>query len=90
VLYKRLRQFGNGRVTGHLVTEESVPPESYAAHLIEKVWRRYQKMSAASLSKLTHLPEAPWDVVWNQRGDKFGKIEPELIQSYYSERLNNA
>jgi len=51
--------------------------------LIDQVYDIYGDMSARKLSKLTHIPGGPWDIVTKARGHV---IPDELIKSYYMEK----
>ena len=56
--------------------------------LMDAVWVVYKSKDGLQLSKLIHLPNTPWDIVWNQRGGRYerGAVIPNgLIKQHYEE-----
>ena len=54
--------------------------------LMEAVWEVYKSKDGIQLSELIHLPNTPWDIIWNQKGGKYerGAIIPEeIIKRHY-------
>ena len=59
--------------------------------LLNKVWDIYSRYSVVELSALTHQPNTPWDIVWNQQGGKYrqGAIIPnDIIAAHYKKVIN--
>lgn len=88
-LYKALQKFGNGKVSGRLETDDTIPEGSFASRIIQEVWESYGNMSGAKLSDLTHLSGSPWHKTWERDKNRFGVIPVEIIAEYYCEKLKS-
>lgn len=80
---------------GELVTETpEICPSGVAESVLKKlVWGVYGKLSAATLSNLTHQPDSPWYEVWFNRGGSHIKgtdIPDDLIQDYFKGKMSDA
>ncbi len=54
---------------------------------LARIWDEYKRFSGSQLSTLTHQPNTPWHMTWNQRG-KYQKgvdIPEHLILDHYRE-----
>lgn len=58
---------------------------------LDEVWNVYKGYNGLQLSTLTHQPNTPWDIVYNQRGGKDSDtnmiIPNELIQKHYEQKI---
>ncbi|MBV7434522.1 DUF4065 domain-containing protein [Cardiobacteriaceae bacterium TAE3-ERU3] len=89
-LYTRLKRFGGEPIRD----KEALPTfplkeenQSYTTSLIDVIYSGYGDCSGGELSNLTHLPDTPWDIVWNR--EKFSTIPTSLIKSYYKNELKD-
>lgn len=64
-----------------VVTEEFDDAEE---HILSEVYRLYGDRSGIHLSALTHKPDSPWDVTWNNYG-RNAAISNDLIEHHYKE-----
>jgi uncharacterized phage-associated protein len=55
--------------------------------VLEKTVDALGKFSAGKLSAWSHLPNSPWDKVYNLQEAKYHKIPLELIKSYFEEEI---
>lgn len=81
-LYDRLRFFRRNPV--RLITniqEEELTQEE--ANVISSVYNTLGHMTAAELSRLSHVPGGPWDQIWNHTGE-FEEIPNQLIADFYA------
>lgn len=97
-LYHEFKHFGNGEITS-LATElewtsafemsvstPTVPADSEACDLLNKVWEVYRRYTPIQLSNATHEPNTPWDKINRKyNGDIPRKtvIPIGLIQEYF-------
>ena len=51
--------------------------------IMESVIDTFGKINAGQLSSWTHLKDSPWDIVYNEQNNKYGKIPFELIGMYF-------
>ncbi|MBV8633049.1 MAG: DUF4065 domain-containing protein [Burkholderiaceae bacterium] len=89
-LYKSLQAYGNGTVTAPLKSpspdqDALLYTDDEAKAIIAGVWNAYGQWNGSKLSALTHLPESPWDIVWNQEGRRYDVIPNEIIREHYAE-----
>lgn len=52
-------------------------------HLIDQVWQKYGRMSGLQLSALTHAPDSPWDITYQNYGQN-AVIPQDLIRDHYA------
>ncbi len=60
--------------------------------LLDSVWNAYHGLNGLQLSDITHRPQTPWDITWNQRGgcNMRGAVIPrDVIQSHYEQLANS-
>jgi len=96
-VYHTFKRYGNKQVTelysdvtsaGPLIPTVNDPSISL---LLNKVWDIYSRYSGVELSAITHQPDTPWDIVWNQQGGKYrqGAIIPnDIIAAHYKKVIN--
>jgi uncharacterized phage-associated protein len=92
-LYHGFKAYGNASIP--IKEAETLPNADFDAPsraLLEKIWEKYGDLTAVHLSTLTHLPNTPWDIAWNQNGGKssrWAQIPNELIHAFYSKKLED-
>ena len=97
-LYFAVRRWGNSKITEPVLDfwdEVAVPPvpndDSFAARLIEAVWKMYRRYNGVELSELTHQDGTPWsDIISEQRKRWYSEIPDALIANHYSSKLIRA
>ncbi|HEY8390464.1 MAG TPA: type II toxin-antitoxin system antitoxin SocA domain-containing protein [Clostridia bacterium] len=87
IVYGRAQKFGALGITEYLLDQEGYfyVTDKLADNYIETfeyVWNKYSHIPALTLSKLTHAPQSPWDVVTKEKG-LYKEIPPELIKKYF-------
>jgi uncharacterized phage-associated protein len=90
-VYHFFKGYGNRQIdsTVSLIETESLP--THTKQLLDKIWEVYGNMNGLQLSTLTHQPNTPWDIVWNQQGGKDGvsvSIPNDLIKEHYKLKAN--
>ena len=71
--------------------------DEYEEDVISQVYENYGDFSGIELSHITHAPNTPWDIVWNNREGKkswFGIrenkiISNKLMKTYYANQVKN-
>jgi len=90
-LYQALKRFKAEDITGP-ATEffdfdvPAIATDDRHLSLIERIWRRYGKLSGVQLSELTHQIGSPWHIMatrYDFRVPRGLVIEEKLIQNYY-------
>lgn len=74
--------FTNGEVFVPTVTDQETQ------QLLDSVWNAYRQLDGLQLSDITHRPNTPWDITWNQRGGcntRGAVIPPDVIQQHYQQ-----
>lgn len=61
------------------------PLDERSRELIHAVYERYKNLSGTQLSSLTHQPNTPWSIVWDQSG-RNAEIPNGLIAAHYEQR----
>ena len=104
-IYHEFKDFGLNAISrlarklslekGELVftTPEICPSGVAESVLKDLVWGIYGKLSASSLSNLTHQSNSPWYEVWFNRGGMHIKgtdIPDELIRDYFKRKMSDA
>jgi uncharacterized phage-associated protein len=88
-LYEAVKRFGSGAIIDFIATLpndiQSLAPDSTEAAVVQGVWDKYGKLSAAELSNITHKPGTPWSDVWSVT--PFAVIPNDLIQHHYLELI---
>lgn len=84
-LYRELREFGSGEVTGELEASDRVT-DDVQKEVIVGVWDAYGGRTGVQLSALTHKPGSPWAKHYN--GERSVAIPDEVIKEHYDQLLN--
>lgn len=96
-VYHSFKQYGNKQITQvySMLTQKGLLTPDVSDESIElllnKVWDIYSRYSGTQLSALTHQPDTPWDIVWNQQGgkNKQGAVIPnDIIATHYKTIIN--
>lgn len=90
-VYHQLKKYGNSAVPAGAVPPWITITDASVEPFLDSVWGAYKSFSGGQLSTLTHQPNTPWDITWNQRGGKHLRgaiIEPALIQKHYQEKAS--
>ncbi|MEO7215667.1 type II toxin-antitoxin system antitoxin SocA domain-containing protein [Mucilaginibacter sp.] len=93
-VYHDFKKYRDGQVSELYVDfmTGTIPlPTEDKAPFLDKIWNIYKGFNGVQLSTMTHQPNTPWDITWNQNGgkNKTSAIIPnDLIKDYYSKRLD--
>jgi uncharacterized phage-associated protein len=85
-LYRAVRDYRAEPIARQLdgdVDMQQISPR--AKEMLAAVFERYKAMSGTQLSALTHRPNTPWSITWNDRG-KNAVIKNDLIAEHYRRR----
>jgi uncharacterized phage-associated protein len=93
-LYHDFKKYGNGQITTLFRNSEMVYPlpneeDTDVRLFLDDIWATYRKFSGGQLSTMTHQPNTPWDIVWNQRGGKNqnnAMIDNDIIKDFYKKK----
>lgn len=92
-IYHTFKEYGSGQITELYKDDNSYPmPDPADIEVLGAVWKSYKNFSAIQLSTMTHQPNTPWDIVWNQQGGckKENAIIPNnIIQDYYKKKVED-
>ena len=80
-VYHSYKGFGKNPIEDVPPQRESFSDEEYM--LLLDVYNAARSMSTSELVNISHKTDAPWDVVYNQKDDKGGVIEREVIRDYF-------
>jgi len=89
-LYNKLKKYGLSEITEDLMgphDEQRPDNDPSAMRAIKAVWNTYKNYDAWELSELSHRQGSPWDIVWNERGERFQQIPEDVIKAYYKQRV---
>ncbi len=79
-------EFGDIQVT---TAVPIIGNDDFVKQVLDYIWTRYAKYKGWALSRLTHLPDAPWDQVYNANNKKgsgkYQEIEFDRIKNYYKD-----
>lgn len=102
-LYHELKNFGSKPISNYLVEIDpatgkqiaKVPKQDDSEFwgLVDQVWDRYGKMSAAHLSTLSHEAGGPWEKARAEMRETFSgfsDISDESIRRFYTSKLSKA
>ena len=81
-VYHALKRYGNRPVTT-VLTPMAANFTEKEAKIIQAVWRRYNEISGARLSRMTHAPGSPWAQV-RQLDKRSQIIHTHIIRDYYA------
>lgn len=84
-LYRAMKGFGGGYVTGPLPVMDAFPERLTASEqqLVEDVYRLYGHMTGPQLSRITHADNTPWAQTY-EPGWNSSVISPDLIADHYA------
>ncbi|HEY9256536.1 MAG TPA: type II toxin-antitoxin system antitoxin SocA domain-containing protein [Chitinophaga sp.] len=90
-IYRDFKHYGNSQITELVKVGDEYPlPNPAAFPLLNKIWDVYKKYDGVQLSAMTHQPETPWDITWNDMGGKQLRaaiIPNNLIQQHYLQKI---
>lgn len=84
-VYKAFRKQENGQTPKSPIKCDAIEFDDEVVRLLEEVWNKYSKFSAAQLSRITHEKDGPWDRATNI-GGYYATIPNELIHAHYVEK----
>lgn len=93
-LYDAVKHFGNRPINEKIATLDPADEieidskQSEESVLINFVWQKYKRYSAAQLSSITHQEGTPWSLIW--KDSEYAVIPNDLIESHYREILKKA
>lgn len=83
-LYQSLKKYGSSHVPKRIADQEGDLDE-FELDLVRQVAEKYWHLSGVALSRLTHAPGTPWDIVYNQHGQN-SFIPNDLIEDHYAQK----
>ncbi len=104
-VYREFKAYGNEQISRLASLVESVDNDPFTFRsitpnigedkteiksLLNLVWDSYKNYTGLQLSSITHQPNSPWDIVYNQRGGKDKKsaiIGNDIIKKYYRDKV---
>ena len=96
-VYHKFKAYGNGQIKafanevhGQSFYVPKVNKEE-TVNFLQEIWDQYKQYDGLQLSTLTHLPDTPWHIVYNNPVNKAKKgviIPNNLIKEHYKEKLN--
>jgi len=86
-LYETMRAYHGAPVSAPLPAPLNENLSDEQKSIIERVYNTYEELNGVQLSNLTHLPNTPWDKVYNQGAGDWGIIPDALIQDFYSKKV---
>lgn len=85
VLYRKLKRFANGPITGCLEAPDIIHPSTPEANIIDEVIDKLGHLTASQLVFLSHKEDSPWAETWNNT--KYAPISHILMKAYFSYQL---
>lgn len=89
LLYKRIKKFRSRSISLNdpemaeaFNDAGSVDSDPVFRQVIDSVWSKLKGLSAVDLSRMTHRPNSPWSVVYDNPQTRYGIITPEIMQQY--------
>jgi uncharacterized phage-associated protein len=87
-LYNAVKSYRSQPVEGLIHPAEDGGLDARESSVIRQVYEKYGDLSGPALSRLTHAPDTPWDLVY--RPGAHGLVIPnDMIEDHYS-RLSSA
>ncbi|MBA5725485.1 Panacea domain-containing protein [Bombella favorum] len=87
-LYEQIRHYKRNPVTTTLqAPTETLSPQM--REVINRVFDTYKGMSGPELSTLTHLPNTPWEQIYNSQG-AWAPIPDWMIERYYVDKIEKS
>jgi uncharacterized phage-associated protein len=91
-LYEGLKEYGAftcGKVKDENGEEiAGIPEDAKEYDFVKTIWKLYKDFTAFALSRLTHMKDTPWDIVW--RAAPWGYIPNGIIATYYERAIKEA
>lgn len=88
-LYHAFKRYGNASLPISAATDAVIMDNEHQdiTRLLDKIWERYSKFTAAQLSTITHQSDTPWSQVYkpNQRRVV---IPDDLIKKHYQDKID--
>ena len=93
-VYQHFKKYKNQQITAlefdcNLNQIPNIEEENLKLFL-NKIWEVYKDFNGLQLSTLTHQPNTPWDIIWNQSGVRKNEhqiIPNEIIKNHYLEKI---
>lgn len=84
-LYQSLKAYRDAQVPGLLPVNQFAPPlDVYESTMIDQVMQMYGAHTGISLSQITHAPNTPWSLTF--QNDTLGLVIPnDLIRNHYQQ-----
>lgn len=91
-IYDEFKRYGSSQIVEYVRDEfgQYPAPDTQTHPLLEMVWETYGKFNGVELSAMTHQPNTPWDIVWNQHGgsrQNSALIPNDLIKEHYKQKI---
>jgi uncharacterized phage-associated protein len=91
-VYHAFKKYENSRIPCLESVSGEVPmiAEPALTAFLDKIHDVYKKFNGLQLSTLTHQPNTPWDIVWNQQNGKSSKsviIPNDIIRAHYEQKI---
>lgn len=88
-LYHAFKRYGNTSLPLSAATDAVITDNEHndITRLLDKVWEKYSRLTAAQLSTITHQPETPWSQVYNPNGLNI-IIPDDIIRKHYQDKLD--
>lgn len=84
-LYKRLKRYGAGVVSGRLEARDALEGDAEAEGVVDRVMEKMGRLRAVALVALSHSPGSPWAAAWNEC--RYSRIPLWNIAVYFKEIL---
>jgi uncharacterized phage-associated protein len=92
-VYHAFKDCGSNQVTVPLFPDTIKLIDTSEEEFLNEVWTAYGKYTGLQLSTLTHQPNTPWSVVWNQLNGKNRSsaiIPNDLIKKHYLAKMQSS
>ncbi|NBC33733.1 MAG: DUF4065 domain-containing protein [Alphaproteobacteria bacterium] len=87
-LYQATKKYGRDPIPLDLIEDEKSTVDGETSDLLDQVVEKYGKLTAYSLSSLTHKSGSPWDLVY-RTGRLNAEIPDDSIRAHYLEKMND-
>jgi uncharacterized phage-associated protein len=87
LMWARVMEFGcdpQGRILGGAGRAAALRLSRSQEDLLKRVWKRYSRFSAGTLSNMTHEPGTPWTQTYRGEGSRT-IIDNEMIKTHYGD-----
>jgi uncharacterized phage-associated protein len=88
-LYHAFKRYGNTPIPPSADTGAVISDNEHRdiTRLLDKVWEKYSRLTAAQLSTITHQPNTPWTQVYNPNGINV-IIPDDIIRKHYQDKID--